>query len=59
MRVVKTFTSENEFKLADDINTFAKSNELQVMELSSHLVERADKKEFVAFVIFDDFVETS
>ena len=53
MRTVKSFTGDNEFVLADQINMYAKGNELSVVSLQTHVVEREGKLTFSAFVLLE------
>jgi hypothetical protein len=53
MRTVKSFTADNEFVLADQINMYAKGNDLQVISLQTLVIEREGKNAFSAFVLYE------
>ena len=52
MRTVKSFTADNEFVLTDQINMYAKGNELEVLSFQIHTFEREGKTIFSAFVLY-------
>lgn len=53
MRTVKSFTADNEFVLTDQINMYAKGNELNVVSLQTHVVEKEGRMTFSAFVVYE------
>ena len=53
MRTVKSFTADNEFVLTDQINMYAKGNELNVVSLQTHVVEKEGRTMFSAFVVYE------
>ncbi|HJV46503.1 MAG TPA: hypothetical protein VJ824_12360 [Bacillota bacterium] len=53
MRTVKCFTADNEFVLTDQMNMYAKGNELQVVSLQTHVIEKDGRLTFSAFVLYE------
>lgn len=53
MRTVKSFTADNEFVLTDQINMYAKGNDLNVISLQTHVVEKDGRTMFSAFVVYE------
>ncbi|RKD25596.1 hypothetical protein BEP19_01235 [Ammoniphilus oxalaticus] len=53
MRTLKSFTADNEFILTDQINLYAKGNELQIVSIQTHALEKDGKTTFSAFVLYE------
>lgn len=53
MRTLKSFTADNEYVLTDQINMYAKGNELQIVSLQTHVLDKEGRTMFSAFVLFE------
>ena len=53
MTTLKSFTADNEFVLTDQINMYAKGNELSIVSLQTHVLEKEGRTMFSAFVLYE------